>query len=322
MVVGRITKIPSNPSRITHPLQSSPSLTVVGVGCASTGDTSAALSAYCNVAGIPSIVFLPANQISIAQLVQPIANGAFVLSIDTNFDGCMQLIREVTTGLPIYLANSLNSLMLEGQKTIAIEILQQFDWEMPDWVIVLGGNLGNIYAFYKGIHMCKELGLVDRIYRLVCAQAANANPLYPHFKSGWNEFKHAKAGTTFAFAIQIDDPVFIDRAAFAFKNSNGIVEEATEEELIDAMCLGAEQKDFRVGGVEIPNNKRVEYSLQYIHGVGRTRSKQILCDLSMESKITKDLSEEELTTLREEVSKYMIEGDLIHIPIFLSFAAY
>ncbi|KAH7852230.1 hypothetical protein Vadar_022094 [Vaccinium darrowii] len=171
---------------------------LVGVGCASTGDTSAALSAYCAAAGIPSIVFLPANKISIAQLVQPIANGAFVLSIDTDFDGCMKLIREVTAELPIYLANSLNSLRLEGQKTAAIEILQQFDWEVPDWVIVPGGNLGNIYAFYKGFKMCHELGLVDRIPRLVCAQAANANPLYLYYKS---------------------------------------VEEATEEELMDAMAL-------------------------------------------------------------------------------------
>ncbi|KAL1345140.1 hypothetical protein HN51_018925 [Arachis hypogaea] len=209
---------------------------VVGVGCASTGDTSAALSAYCASAGIPSIVFLPANRISIAQLVQPIANGAFVLSIDTDFDGCMQLIREVTAELPIYLANSLNSLRLEGQKTAAIEILQQFDWQVPDWVIVPGGNLGNIYAFYKGFHMCKELGLVDKIPRLVCAQAANANPLYLYFKSGWKDFKAVKANTTFASAIQIGDPVSIDRAVYALKNSNGIVEEATEEELMDAMA--------------------------------------------------------------------------------------
>nr|WBN92626.1 threonine synthase [Passiflora edulis] len=209
---------------------------VVGVGCASTGDTSAALSAYCASAGIPSIVFLPANKISIAQLVQPIANGAFVLSIDTDFDGCMKLIREVTAELPIYLANSLNSLRLEGQKTAAIEILQQFDWEVPDWVIVPGGNLGNIYAFYKGFKMCKDLGLVDRIPRLVCAQAANANPLYLYYKSGWKEFQPVRANTTFASAIQIGDPVSIDRAVFALKNSNGIVEEATEEELMDAMA--------------------------------------------------------------------------------------
>ncbi|KAK1305690.1 hypothetical protein QJS10_CPA10g01452 [Acorus calamus] len=207
---------------------------IVGVGCASTGDTSAALSAYCAAAGIPAIVFLPANRISVAQLVQPIANGAVVLSLDTDFDGCMRLIREVTAELPIYLANSLNSLRLEGQKTAAVEILQQFDWEVPDWVIVPGGNLGNIYAFYKGFYMCKELGLVDRIPRLVCAQAANANPLYLHYKSGWSEFKPITASTTFASAIQIGDPVSIERAVFALKNSNGIVEEATEEELMDA----------------------------------------------------------------------------------------
>lgn len=209
---------------------------LVGVGCASTGDTSAALSAYCAAAGIPSIVFLPANKISTAQLVQPISNGALVLSIDTDFDGCMKLIREITSELPIYLANSLNSLRIEGQKTAAIEILQQFDWEVPDWVIVPGGNLGNIYAFYKGFKMCQEVGLVDRIPRLVCAQAANANPLYLYYKSGWTEFKPVKANSTFASAIQIGDPVSIDRAVFALQNSDGIVEEATEEELMDAMA--------------------------------------------------------------------------------------
>ncbi|XP_018686191.2 threonine synthase, chloroplastic [Musa acuminata AAA Group] len=210
---------------------------IAGVGCASTGDTSAALSAYCAAAGIPAIVFLPADRISLAQLVQPIANGATVLSIDTDFDGCMRLIREVTAELPIYLANSLNSLRLEGQKTAAIEILQQFDWEVPDWVIVPGGNLGNIYAFYKGFEMCRELELVDRMPRLVCAQAANANPLYLHYKSGWADFKPVIAADTFASAIQIGDPVSIDRAVFALKATDGIVEEATEEELMDAMSL-------------------------------------------------------------------------------------
>lgn len=210
---------------------------LIGVGCASTGDTSAALSAYCAAAGIPAIVFLPANKISIAQLVQPIANGAIVLSLDTDFDGCMRLIREVTEEVPIYLANSLNSLRLEGQKTAAIEICQQFDWEVPDWVIVPGGNLGNIYAFYKGFVMCKELGLTDRIPRLVCAQAANANPLYLHYRAGWKNFTPVKASPTFASAIQIGDPVSIDRAVYALSNSEGIVEEATEEELMDAAAL-------------------------------------------------------------------------------------
>ncbi|KAG0459703.1 hypothetical protein HPP92_022831 [Vanilla planifolia] len=210
---------------------------IAGVGCASTGDTSAALSAYCAAANIPAIVFLPADRISLAQLVQPIANGATVLSIDTDFDGCMRLIREITSELPIYLANSLNSLRLEGQKTAAIEILQQFDWEVPDWVIVPGGNLGNIYAFYKGFSMCKELGLVDRLPRLVCAQAANANPLYRYYESGWTDFKPITAAQTFASAIQIGDPVSINRAVYAIQQTDGIVGEATEEELMDAMSL-------------------------------------------------------------------------------------
>jgi threonine synthase len=214
---------------------------LLGVGCASTGDTSAALSAYCAAAGIPAIVFLPANRISIAQLVQPIANGALVLSMDTDFDGCMRLIKEVTTELPIYLANSLNSLRLEGQKTAAIEILQQFDWEVPDWVIVPGGNLGNIYAFYKGFQMCKELGLVDKMPRLVCAQAANANPLYRAYIDGYESFKPVTALPTFASAIQIGDPVSIDRAIYALQNSDGIVEEASEEEIMD-VCAQADSR--------------------------------------------------------------------------------
>lgn len=207
---------------------------VQAVGCASTGDTSAALSAYCAAAGIPSIVFLPADKISLAQLVQPIANGALVLSIDTDFDGCMRLIKEVTAASPIYLANSMNSLRLEGQKTAAIEILQQFDWQVPDWVIIPGGNLGNIYAFYKGFKMCKDLGLVDKLPRLVCAQAQNANPLYLAYTKGWDNFAPVKAKTTFASAIQIGDPVSIDRAVLALKETNGIVEQASEEELMDA----------------------------------------------------------------------------------------
>mmetsp|Transcript_17076 Transcript_17076/g.47298 ORF Transcript_17076/g.47298 Transcript_17076/m.47298 type:complete len:518 (+) Transcript_17076:50-1603(+) len=220
---------------------------ISAVGCASTGDTSAALSAYCAAAGIPSIVFLPADKISMAQLVQPIANGALVLSIDTDFDGCMKLIRQVTAETPIYLANSMNSLRLEGQKTAAIEILQQFDWQVPDWVIIPGGNLGNIYAFYKGFKMARDLGLVDKLPRLVVAQTANANPLYRAYQRSQTKDAHEarlsdledkyepiKAKTTFASAIQIGDPVSIDRAIMALQESNGIVEEASEEELMDA----------------------------------------------------------------------------------------
>ena len=101
------------------------------VACASTGDTSAALAAYCAAAGIPAIVFLPKDKVSLAQLIQPVSNGALVLSLDTDFDGCMALVQRLTEDKGIYLANSMNSLRVEGQKTISIEMVQQFDWEVP-----------------------------------------------------------------------------------------------------------------------------------------------------------------------------------------------
>jgi len=214
---------------------------IAAVGCASTGDTSAALSAYAALAGIPAVVFLPADKISIAQLVQPIANGALVLSLDTDFDGCMRLIREVVEVLPIYLANSMNSLRLEGQKTVAIEIAQQLGWEFPEWVVVPGGNLGNVYALHKGFEMMRALGVVQgSLPRLVVAQAERANPLYRAFKAGFASYQPVAAGTTFASAIQIGDPVSLARAIRALEATDGVVEQASEEELMDA-CARADR---------------------------------------------------------------------------------
>ena len=115
---------------------------VQAVACASTGDTSASLAAYAAAAGIPAIVILPRGKVTTAQLVQPLANGATVLSLDTDFDGCMAIVQRLAAEERVYLANSMNSLRLEGQKTVAIEIVQQFDWQVPDVVIIPSGNLG------------------------------------------------------------------------------------------------------------------------------------------------------------------------------------
>lgn len=210
------------------------------VGCASTGDTSAAMSAYCASKGIPAVVFLPADKVSMAQLVQPLANGAFVLSLDTDFDGCMAVIQSVVERFPIYLANSMNSLRLEGQKTVAIEIVQQLGWEVPEWVVVPGGNLGNIYAIAKGFGQMLELGVIDRLPRLVCAQAEAANPLYRAYKAGWATYAPMAAKETLASAIRIGDPISIHRAIHALKTHDGVVEEASEEELMDA-CARADR---------------------------------------------------------------------------------
>jgi threonine synthase len=148
------------------------------VVCASTGDTSASLAAYCAVAGIPAVVLLPRDKISTAQMVQPLANGAKVLSLDTDFDGCMALVQQLAEEPGIYLANSMNPLRIEGQKTISIEIVQQFDWEVPDWIVIPGGNLGNVSALGSGFLMMRELGLISKLPRIAVAQAAAANPLY------------------------------------------------------------------------------------------------------------------------------------------------
>jgi threonine synthase len=207
---------------------------IPAVACASTGDTSAALAAYCAAAEIPAIVFLPRGKISMAQLIQPVSNGAIVFALDTDFDGCMDIVKQVSARDGVYLANSMNSLRIEGQKTVGIEIVEQFDWEMPDWIVVPGGNLGNVSALAKGLDMLVELGLSSKRPRLVVAQAQAANPLYRAFQRGWDSYEPIHAEPTLASAIQIGNPVSVRKAIDAIRRYDGIVEEASEEELVEA----------------------------------------------------------------------------------------
>jgi threonine synthase len=204
------------------------------VACASTGDTSAAVSAYCAAAGIPSIVLLPKDRVSVAQLIQPIANHAITLSIDTDFDGCMRIVQEIAKDDSIYLANSMNSLRVEGQKTISFEIVQQLGWEVPDFVVVPGGNLGNVSAIGSGFLLMRDLGLIRRLPRLVCAQTERANPLYRAYREGFAQLEAITAGKTHATAIQIGNPVSFGKAVKAIRATDGIVEQATEAELVNA----------------------------------------------------------------------------------------
>jgi threonine synthase len=206
---------------------------VRAIACASTGDTSASLAAYAAAAGIPAIVILPRGKVSTAQLLQPLANGALVLSVDTDFDGCMAIVQRLATEEGIYLANSMNSLRLEGQKTVAIEIVQQWDWEVPDAVIIPGGNLGNVSALGAGFDLMEALGLTIKRPRIVVAQAAAANPLYLAYRNGW-KFEPVKAQPTLASAIQIGNPVSVQKAIRTLQRYDGIVEQATEEELANA----------------------------------------------------------------------------------------
>jgi threonine synthase len=208
--------------------------TIPAVACASTGDTSAALAAYAAGAGIPAIVFMPKGKVSLAQLIQPVANGAMVFAIDSDFDGCMEIVKRIATEENIYLANSMNSLRIEGQKTVAIEIVEQFDWKMPDWIIIPGGNLGNVSALAKGLDLLTDLGLAEGKPRICCAQAEAANPLYRSFQKDYAKFEPVQAKSTIATAIQIGNPVSYAKAVAALKKYDGIVEQASEVELAEA----------------------------------------------------------------------------------------
>src|SRR5690606_23119672 len=144
----------------------------------------------------------------------------------------------------IYLANSMNSLRVEGQKTISLEMVQQFDWEVPDWVLVPGGNLGNVSAIVKGFAEMKQLGLISKLPRVACCQAEHANPLYLAYKKAEREgrplaesdFEPVVAKKTLASAIQIGNPVSLPKAVRALIETNGVVEQASEAELADAVA--------------------------------------------------------------------------------------
>lgn len=212
---------------------------IKAIGCASTGDTSAALAAYGAKAKLPVVVLLPKGKVSTAQLVQPIAAGAKVLALDTDFDGCMAIIGELAHKGVLYLANSMNALRIEGQKTVVIEICQQLGWEVPDWLVLPSGNLGNGYAMFCGFRLMKELGLVDRMPRLVLAQAKNANPLYLAHRAGKTDVDAVTAKPTVASAIQIGNPVSAPRAMIALEAMDGLVEQASEDEI----CRAAAEAD-------------------------------------------------------------------------------
>lgn len=215
-------------------------LAVKAIACASTGDTSAALAAYGAAAGLPVVVLLPRGMVSVAQLVQPLAHGAKVLALETDFDGCMNVVRELAARGLVYLANSMNPLRIEGQKTVALEIAQQLGWQTPNWVVIPSGNLGNSAALYAGFAMAKELGVIDEVPRLVIAQAANANPMYLAYSAKAKEVAPVVARPTQASAIRIGNPVSAPRAMAALEAMNGVVEQATENELADA-CARADR---------------------------------------------------------------------------------
>ncbi len=203
------------------------------VACASTGNTSASMASYAAVSGMKSVIFIPEGKIAYGKLAQALAYGGKTLQIEGNFDDAMTLVQEVCKELGIYLLNSINPFRIEGQKAIAIETLQQLDWQVPDWFVIPGGNLGNSSALGKALMELHELGIISKIPRIAVIQASGANPLYTMW-TRHTPFKAVKNPETIATAIKIGNPVSWEKSLRAIKWSNGTVEEVTEQEIMDA----------------------------------------------------------------------------------------
>ena len=208
------------------------------VACASTGNTSASMAAYAARAGLRAFVFIPADQIAYGKLSQSLEFGAKVVEIEGNFDDAMRLVRELADETDLYLLNSINPFRLEGQKAIIIEMMEQYGWQAPDWIVLPGGNLGNTSAFGKALHEMKTLGFIDRIPRLAVIQAEGAAPFYELFASGDKSALHPVARpATLATAIRIGNPVSWKKALRALDCTDGVVERVTEQEIADAKAI-------------------------------------------------------------------------------------
>ncbi|CAN5891784.1 threonine synthase [soil metagenome] len=206
------------------------------VACASTGNTSASLSAYASQAGIPSFVFVPAGRVSAGKLAQTVAYGARTLQIKGDFDDCLRLARDASDTLGVYLVNSVNPFRIEGQKTIVFELLQQLGWQAPDWIALPAGNLGNTSAFGKALSEAHAFGLIDRVPRLLAVQASGAAPFAQAYAAHFAQRISVRAETR-ATAIRIGDPASWDRAVRAIAATNGVVESVTDDEIFAAKSV-------------------------------------------------------------------------------------
>ncbi len=202
------------------------------VAVASTGNTSASAASYAAQAGMEAIVFVPEGKIAYGKLSQALAYGARTLQIDGDFDAAMALVQQICAAEGIYLLNSINPFRIEGQKAIGFEVLQDMGWQVPDWIVLPGGNLGNNAALSKGMGELLELGIIDRLPRIAVVQAAGANPLYRAWVSG-EPMSPVKA-ETLATAIKIGDPVSFDKSMRGLRACGGVVCEVSDQAIMDA----------------------------------------------------------------------------------------
>lgn len=211
------------------------------VACASTGNTSAAMAAYAARAGLRSIVFIPEGKIAWGKLSQSMDYGALTIQLKTDFDGCVKILTELVRRFPIYLLNSVNPYRLEGQKTPAFEMCEQLEWQVPEHVIVPGGNLANGAALGKGFAEMKHLGLISRLPKISVVQAHGANPLYRAMQESNGDRLEPVVADTRASAIRIGNPASWKKTVETLRATGGWVEEATEQEIALAKAqIGSE----------------------------------------------------------------------------------
>src|SRR5256885_3106066 len=211
------------------------------VACASTGNTSASMAAYAARGGLHSLVLIPDGKISWSKLSQSLDYGAITCQLKTDFDGCVRVLNEVVERMPVYLLNSVNPYRVEGQKTVAFELLEQFDWQVPDHIIVPGGNLANSSAIGKALREMKELGFITRLPKISVIQAEGANPLVRSVRENGGEKLIPVHADTMATAIRIGNPASWKKALRVIRETGGTVEQGSEIEIALAKAeIGAE----------------------------------------------------------------------------------
>jgi threonine synthase len=211
------------------------------VACASTGNTSASMAAYAARAGMRSLVLVPEGKISWSKLSQALDYGALTCQLRTDFDGCLRLLQELVRKAPVYQLNSINPFRLEGQKTLALELLEQLDWQPPDHIIVPGGNLGNSSAIGKALLEMLALGLISRLPKLSVIQAEGANALVRTLREAGGKQLVSVQAETRATAIRIGNPASWEKAVRVLRASGGACEQVSEVEIAQAKAeIGAE----------------------------------------------------------------------------------
>jgi threonine synthase len=211
------------------------------VACASTGNTSASMAAYAARGNMHSLVLIPEGQISWGKLSQALDYGALTCQLRTDFDGCVQILNELVRQKPVYLLNSVNPYRIEGQKTAAIELMEQLAWEPPDHIIVPGGNLGNSSAIGKALVEMRELKLISRLPKLSIIQAQGANPFYRCVHDFGGKKLEPMTADTLATAIRIGNPASWKKALRVLQATGGEVEQVTEIEIAIAKAeIGAD----------------------------------------------------------------------------------